>query len=117
MHSYLIRKEGQVFGNDREVNLGTIDIPSTIEHGKSSGVVHTNAVCRWKFNNMIDRKQTTEKLRLHGRARGRSSELAFCSYSLPHHAYGGGSASRYQLKAVIESPYAIDASKMSYRGI
>lgn len=41
----------------------------------------------------------------------------FLTFSLPHHAYGEGSASRYQLRAVIESPYAIDASKMTYCGI
>jgi hypothetical protein len=41
----------------------------------------------------------------------------FLTFSLPHHTYGEGSASRYQLKAVIESPFAIDASKMTDCGI
>jgi hypothetical protein len=54
--------------------------------------------------------------RLHGKgASGRGGD-GFLTFSLPHHAYGEGSASRHQLKAVIESPYAIDASKMTYCG-
>lgn len=42
----------------------------------------------------------------------RSHPADFSICSLPHRAYGE-SSSRYQLEAVIEIPYAIDASKMS----